>query len=86
MRPPFFEKSNSTFSWPICLYSVLLGVGLLPHLLAAVAEDVPANRPALCFFQPPDLGRVERRHLRDLGGVLCALIGFDSDPGLQAGW
>ena len=49
----FFEKVQLHFQLADLLVElVLVGVGLLAHLLAAVAED--SGKPAIaCFFQPP---------------------------------
>ena len=64
---------------------VLLGIGLLAHLLSAVAEDVRQAGQRL-FLPAANLGRVDAEHLRDLSGRLVRLDGLDGDFGLQAGW
>jgi hypothetical protein len=63
---------------------VLLGIGLLAHLLAAVAEHIRQAGQRLPL-PAPDLGRVDAEYLRDLGGCLVRLDGLDGDSGLQAG-
>ena len=63
----FFEKVQLHFQLADLLEEfVLLGVGLLTHLLAAVAEDVGQAGQGL-FLPAPDLGWVDPEHLRDLG-------------------
>src|SRR5215472_1412469 len=64
---------------------VLLGVGLLAHLLSAVTEDVRQTGQRL-FLPATKLGRVDAEHLRDLGGRLVRLDGLDGDFSLQARW
>jgi hypothetical protein len=63
---------------------VLFGVGLLTHLLAAVAENVGQTGQRL-FLPATDLGQVDAEHLGDLGGCLVRLDGLDGHFGLQAG-
>src|SRR5579863_6687498 len=82
----FFEKVQLHFELADLLVElVLLGVGLLAHLFAAVSEDVRQAGQRL-FFPAAHLSRVDPKHLRDLGGRLVRLDGLDSDFGLQAGW
>ena len=87
----YFNRANSAAAFlftdlaDLLVEFVLLGVGLLAHLLAAVAEDVRQAGQRL-FLPAADLGRVDAEHLRDLGGRLVRLDGLDGDFGLQAGW
>src|SRR6266436_2027954 len=82
----FFEKVQLHFQLPdLFVQFVLFGVGLLAHLLAAVAEDVGQSGERL-FLPPADLGRVDAEYLRDLGSCLVRLDRLDGDLGLQAGW
>src|SRR5437588_3743607 len=82
----FFEKVQLHFQLADLLVElVLLGVGLLAHLLAAVAEDVWQAGQRL-LLPASDLGRMDAEHLRDLGGRLVCLDGLDGYFGLQAGW
>jgi hypothetical protein len=82
----FFEKVQLHFQLADLLVEfVLLGVGLLAHLLSAVTEDIRQTSQRL-FLPAADLGRVDAEHLRDLGGRLVRLDGLDGDFGLQAGW
>src|SRR5579872_1424384 len=86
MRPALFlRKSNSTFIADLLIELILLGVRLLAHLLTAVTENVRQSVQRL-FLPAPGLGRVDAKHLRDLGRRLVGLDCFDSDLGLQAGW
>lgn len=63
----FFEKVQLHFQLADLLVQlVLLGVGLLAHLLAAFAEDIRQAGQSL-FLPASDLGRVDHEHLRDLG-------------------
>jgi hypothetical protein len=83
----FFEKVQLHFQLADLLVEfVLLGVGLLAHLLAAVAEDVWQAGQRL-FLPPSDLGRVDAEHLRDLGGRLvrqdCPLRGSPESLGME---
>ena len=81
----FFEKVQLHFQLADLLVElVLLGVGLLAHLLAAVAEDVGQAGQRL-FLPAADLGRVDAEHLRDLGRRLVRLDGLHGHLGLQAG-
>ena len=57
---------------------VLFGVGLLAHLLAAVAEDVGQTGQRL-FLPASDLGRVDAEHLCNLGGCPVPLDGLDGE-------
>src|SRR6266849_4373040 len=82
----FFEKVQLHFQLAdLFVELVLFGVGLLAHLLAAVAEDVRQTGQRL-FLPAPDLGRVDPKHLRDLGSRLVRLDGLHGYLGLQAGW
>src|SRR5277367_2338330 len=82
----FFEKVQLHFQLADLLVElVLVGVGLLAHLLAAVAKDVGQTGQRL-FLPAPDLGPVDAKHLRDLGRRLVCLDGLDGYLGLQAGW
>src|SRR5258708_14385534 len=82
----FFEKVQLHFQLADLLVEfVLLGVGLLAHLLAAVAEYIRQAGQRLSL-PAADLGRVDAEHFRDLGGRLGRLDGLDGHFGLQAGW
>ena len=86
MRPALFlESPTPLLLADLFVEFVLLGVGLLAHLLAAVAEHVRQTGQRL-FFSAADLGRVDAEHLRDLGRCLVRLDGLHGDLGLQAGW
>src|ERR1700730_7612052 len=82
----FFEKVQLHFQLADLLVELILfGVGLLAHLLAAVAEYVRQTGQRL-LLPSPDLGRVDSEHLRDLGSRLVRLDGLHGHLGLQAGW
>src|SRR3954470_13502124 len=73
----FFEKVQLHFELADLLVEfVLLGVGLLADLLAAVAENVwqPGQR---LFLPAADLCRMDAKHLGDLGGRLVGLDGLN---------
>jgi len=80
----FFEKVQLHFELTDLLVQfVLLGVRLLPQLIVSVTEDLRQAGERL-LLPPADLGRVDTKHLRDLGGGLVRLNGLDGDLGLQA--
>ena len=82
----FLEKVQLHFQLADLLVElVLIGVGLLAHLLAAVAEDIGQTGQRL-FLPASDLGRMDPEHLRDLGRPLVPLDGLHGHLGLQAGW
>ena len=70
----FFEKVQLHFQLAYLLVElILLGVGLLAHLLTAVAEDVGQTGQRL-FLPASDLGRVDPDICAMWAAVLCALI------------
>jgi len=87
MRPALFlEKVQLHFQLADLLVElVLLRVGLLAHLLAAIAEEIRQTGQGL-FLPASDLGRVDPEHLRDLRRRLVRLDGLHGHLGLQAGW
>ena len=61
----FFEKVQLHFQLAdLFVQFVLFGVGLLTHLLAAVAEDIGQAGQRL-FLPATDLSRMDAEHLRD---------------------
>jgi len=85
MRPALFENVQLHFQLAdLFVQLVLLGVGLLAHLLAAVAEDVRQAGQRL-FLPASNLGRMDPKHLRDLGRRLVRLDGLPATLA-QAGW
>ena len=85
MRPALFEKVQLHFQLAdLFVQLVLLGVGLLAHLLATVAENVGQTGQRL-FLPASDLGRVDTEHLGDLRCRLVRLDGLHGYFGLQAG-
>jgi hypothetical protein len=85
MRPALFlRKSNSTFSWPICLQSSSFSLSDCCRICSAVAEDVRQIGQRLSL-PAPDLGRVDAEHLRDLHCRPVRLDGLHSHFGFQAG-
>src|SRR5216684_6649946 len=82
----FFEKVQLHFQLAdLFVELVFVGVGLLAHLFAAIAEDIGQTGQRL-FLPAPDLGWVDAEHLRDLRGCLVCLDGLDGYLGLQARW
>jgi hypothetical protein len=69
----FFEKVQLHFQLAdLFVEFVLLGVGLLADLLAAVAEDV--GQASACFFQPPTWVGWTPNICAIWAAVLCALM------------
>ena len=63
MRPALFEKVQLHFQLAdLFVQLVFFRVGLLAHLLAAVAEDVRQAGQRL-FLPTPDLGRMDAKYL-----------------------
>src|SRR4051812_12388363 len=82
----FFEKVQLHFQLADLLVElVLFGIGLLTHLLAAIAKNIGQTRQRL-FLPATDLGRVDTETLCDLGRRLVRLDGLHGHSGLQAGW
>jgi hypothetical protein len=82
----FFEKVQLHFQLAdLFVELVLLGIGLLADLLAAVAEDIGQAGQRL-FLPASDLSRMDAEDLRDLSRRLVGLDRLDGDLGLQAGW
>jgi len=77
----FFEKVQLHFQLAdLFVELILLGIGLLAHLLAAVAENI--GQAGQCLFLPAsDLGRMDSEHLRDLGRRLVRLDGLHGHLG-----
>jgi len=70
----FIEKVQLHFQLADLLVElVLLGIGLLAYLLAAIAEDVGQTGQRL-FLPASDLGRVDPDICAMWAAVLCALI------------
>jgi hypothetical protein len=81
----FFEKVQLHLELADLLVElVFLGVGLLAHLLASVAEYVGQPRQRL-FLPAADLGGMHAEHLGDLRGGRVSLDGFHRHFRFQAG-
>src|SRR3954453_12176621 len=81
----FFEKVQLHFQLAnLFIEFVLLAVGLLPNLLAAVAEDIGQTGQSL-FLPTPDLRWMDTEHLRNLRSRLLRLDSLHGHLRLQAG-
>ena len=80
----FFEKVQLHFQLAnLLIQFVLLGVGLLADLLAAIAENI--GQTSRGFFLPtPNLRWMDTKHLRSLGHRLMRLDRFHRHFRLQA--
>src|SRR3954452_12381861 len=81
----FFEKVQLHFQLAnLFIEVVLLALGLLPHLLAAVAEDNGQTGHRL-FLSTPDLRWMDTEHLGDLRRRSLLLDSLHGYLRLQAG-
>src|SRR3954451_16608170 len=72
----FFEKVQLHFQLAdLSVELVLLCIGLLTNLLAAVATNIGQTSQRL-LFPTSDLGRVDAEHVCDLGSRLVRLDGL----------
>ncbi len=82
----FLRKSNSTFSWPICLYSSPFSVSDCWRICSRPLPKMSGKTSQRLLLPTPDLGRMDAVHVRDLGRRLMRLDGLHGDLGLQTGW
>ena len=81
----FLRKSNSTFSWPICLNNSSFSVSACWRICSRpLPRDI--GQPGQRLLLPPShLGRVDPERLRDLRRGLVPLDGLHGHFRLQAG-